>query len=256
MAIMHDARSSLIRHAVILAAGNGDRFRNGSPHSTQSKLLTPVAGTPLLIRTLRSAWEAGIAEAHLVLGYDADRVRALSVSGAPRGLTLHFHLNRNWHEENGLSVLAARAGVDGRSFALLMGDHIFEPRALHHLLRAPRHEEEALLCVDTQPAPPDVASEATKVRLVDGHVIAIGKTIEPYDALDTGLFICPPSVFDAIEASCADGDTTLSGGIRRLAARGLVRGVDVGPTRWWDIDTLDDLGMAEQLVGRTHAAGV
>src|SRR5215217_4080204 len=81
--------------AVVLAAGNGDRFRNGSRHS---KLLTPIAGTPLLVRTLEAAHTAGITTAHLVLGYDADAVQSLAASSAPDGLRLHFHRNHNWEQ--------------------------------------------------------------------------------------------------------------------------------------------------------------
>jgi CTP:molybdopterin cytidylyltransferase MocA len=44
------------------------------------------------------------------------------------------------------------------------------------------------------------------------------------------------------------GDTTLSGGIRQLAARGLMRGVNVGAATWWDIDTAEDLAKAETLL--------
>src|SRR4051794_36217401 len=96
---------NVLRQAIILAAGNGDRFQNGSIHS---KLTTSVDGTPLLIRTLQSAYQAGIRLAHIVLGYDADYVRALAISGKPDGLRLQFHLNRDWHQENGQSVLQAR----------------------------------------------------------------------------------------------------------------------------------------------------
>jgi choline kinase len=85
---------------------------------------------------------------------------------------------------------------------------------------------------------------------LDGdRVTAIGKTVEPFDALDTGLFVCQASVFEALDAACEDGDSTLSGGIRRLAARGLVRAVDIGAARWCDIDTVADLALAEQLLG-------
>src|SRR4051812_23301327 len=110
-----------LRHALVLAAGNGDRFRNGSGHS---KLAAPVAGTPLLVRTLASARQAGIAEAHLILGYDADHIRDLATAYAPAGLHLRFHVNQDWHQENGLSVLQAREALSAQSFALLMGDHI------------------------------------------------------------------------------------------------------------------------------------
>jgi NDP-sugar pyrophosphorylase family protein len=94
-----------------VGAGNGDRFKNNSSHS---KLLTEVGGTPLLVRTLTSAWIAGITDAHVVLGYDADDVRAVALAGAPSGLRLQFHLNRDWHSENGVSVHSARACLAGR----------------------------------------------------------------------------------------------------------------------------------------------
>jgi choline kinase len=238
-----------VQQAVILAAGNGDRFRNGSPHS---KLLASVGGTPLLIRTLSSAFSAGIRYAHIVLGYDADSVRAMAERLAPRGMTLYFHLNHNWHEENGLSVLAAREGVEHQPFALMMGDHIFDTAVLQRLRQASLDADEALLGIDRQPCDADTAAEATKVQLEGDRIRAIGKTLQPYDALDTGLFICHASIFDALEASCAEGDSTLSGGVRRLAARQLVRGIDIGDARWCDVDTTADLTAAEELLACDH----
>lgn len=245
---MSTERTSFVHDAIILAAGNGDRFHSASPHS---KLLTPVAGVPLLVHTLQNAWTAGITDAHLVLGYDADAVHSLATAGAPEGMHLDFHLNRDWHQENGLSVLAARRAVDdgdGQPFALLMGDHIFEPRVLQHLLSVPRAGGETLLGIDRGTTDPAIAFEATKVRLRGDRVVAIDKSLESYDALDTGLFVCDRALFAALEVSCAAGDSTLSGGIRELAAQGLVRGIDIGDARWCDIDTVDDLTLAEDLL--------
>jgi len=240
-----------VRRAVILAAGNGDRFRDGSRHA---KLLTSVAGTPLIARTLASTFAAGISDAHLVLGYDADAVRAAALRSAPRGLTLHFHHNPDWHEENGRSLLAARAGVDHEPFALMMGDHLFDPAVLRRMRQtasALPEMDETLLGVDTGAADPDVAAEATKVRLRGDRVRAIGKALDPYDALDTGLFVCRSNIFEAIEASCASGDSTLSGGVRRLPARSMVGAGGIGNARWGDIDTTDDLAAAERLIAQT-----
>jgi choline kinase len=247
---MDNERTDFIRHAVVLAAGNGDRFESGS---RRSKLLTSVGGVPLLVRTLASARAAGVRDAHLILGYDANAVRALAIARAPEGLALHFHVNARWRQENGLSVLAARAGLDDQPFALMMGDHIFDARILRALLRTPRRPGETLLGIDQQTVDPAIAEEATKVRLERNRVIAIGKTLDPYDALDTGLFVCDQSVFDALERSCATGDSTLSAGIGRLAAERRVRGIDIGPARWCDVDTVADLQMAERLV--QHASG-
>jgi choline kinase len=246
---MVSSRLSFVRRALVLAAGNGDRFRNGTSHS---KLLTPVAGTPLLIRTLAAAQRAGIMDAHIVLGYDADAIRALALSHMPPGLRLHFHLNPDWHLENGRSVLAARPVMNEpfatEPFALLMGDHVFEADVLRGLLRSPLESGEALLGVDRFTTDSEIVSEATKVRMRHGRITAIGKNLDPFDALDTGLFVCQSSIFDALDASCRAGDSTLSGGVRRLAARGLVRGVDIGSSRWCDIDTRNDLTMAEEML--------
>jgi choline kinase len=232
-------------HAIILAAGNGDRFRGTS---RRSKLLATVGGVPLLIRTLRSARSAGITHAHIVVGYDASAVRALAASGVPAGLTIDFTDNPDWHRENGVSVLAARQRLATKSFALLMGDHLFDPAALGSMLRAPRRRGDVLVGADYWTTDAAVVEEATKIRVLDGRVIAIGKDIAPFDALDTGLFVGDGALFDALERSCADGDTTLSAGVRRLAASGRVRACDIGGARWCDIDTVTDLKAAEEMV--------
>ena len=234
-----------VRDAVILAAGNGDRFKNGT---RQSKLLHTVLGRPLILRTLATAADAGITAFHIVIGYQADAVREVVERGAPPGARVHFTYNPDWHLENGVSVLAVRGRLADRRFALLMGDHLFEAPVLSALLRAKIGMDESVLAIDTRPAPAAIAAEATKVRMTGDRITAIGKTLDDYDALDTGLFVCSPPLFDALEASRSLGDTTLSGGIRQLAARGLMRGADVGSASWCDIDTMDDLRAAEDLL--------
>lgn len=231
----------MIVNALVLAAGNGDRFHNGS---RQSKLLQPILGCPLIIRTLETAAQAGVTGAEVVLGYQAESLRAVIDALAPRGLAVHFTFNPDWHLENGVSVLAARDRFEGR-FALLMGDHLFEARVLARLLQTEPAVGESLLAVDSRPAAPDVAAEATKVRLLGTRIVQIGKDLDQYDALDTGMFVCTPGLFDAIALARESGDTTLSGGIRQLARRGLMRAVDIGDSAWYDIDTMADLQQAE-----------
>jgi choline kinase len=230
-----------VRDALVLAAGNGDRFHNGT---RQSKLLQPVLGLPLILRTLETAREAGITTVEVVLGYQADRLQPVILAGLPAGMRVHFSYNPEWHLENGVSVLAARGRFD-RRFALLMGDHLFEARVLARLLRVDASGDESLLAVDSRPVPDAVADEATKVRMSGTRIVAIGKNLVEYDALDTGMFVCSPTLFSALDAANAAGDTTLSGGVRELARLGLMRGVDVGDAAWYDIDTMADLAHAE-----------
>jgi choline kinase len=147
-------------------------------------------------------------------------------------------------------VLAARRRFADRRFALLMGDHVFEAPVLARILGMPAGGGESLLAVDSRSAPAEVVAEATKVRMAGDRIAAIGKDLVQFDALDTGMFVCAPSLFAALDRSRAGGDTTLSGGIRELAALGLMRGVDIGSADWYDIDTLADLQHAESLLGR------
>ena len=108
--------------------------------------------------------------------------------------------------------------------------------------------------MDSRPTTPELADEATKVRLRGSRLIALGKALTEYDALDTGLFVCAPSLFGALASARAQNDTTLSGGIRILAARGLMRSFDIGDATWCDIDTIEDLHSAESLLDRPIAA--
>jgi choline kinase len=238
--------SGPVRRAVILAAGNGDRFRTPTG---ESKLLQPLLGRPILLRTVEAARDAGVQAVTVVLGYQAERVRALVERGTPRDMALTFAVNPDWHLENGVSALAARPLVGGGRFALLMGDHVFEPPVLQRMLRLDAGEHDSLLAVDARPATPEQAAEATKVRREVSRIVAIGKDLTEYDALDTGVFVFSPLLFGALEQARGEGDTTLSGGVRILAARGLMRGVEIGDAAWCDIDTQSDLSAAEAVLG-------
>ena len=226
-----------VRRAVVLAAGNGDRFHGKTP----SKLLVPVAGMPLISRTLLTAARAGIQLIDVIVGYEADAVRTVAELVPLPGVELRFHHNDRWHEENGVSALTSKPHVGDERFALLMGDHIFHWRVLERMLVLDTAGAESLLAIDRQETSAARAAEATRVRLAGDRIVAIGKQIDPFDALDTGVFVFSPAIFAALEESAAAGDTSLSGGVRRLAARGLMRGVDTGGSAWWDIDTLEDL---------------
>ena len=253
MKVFPQSGAGSVQSALVLAAGNGDRFKNGSG---ESKLLQPILGQPLILRTLQAARAAGLTTIHVVLGYRACAVRAAIEKGRPAGVTIHFLHNPDWQLENGLSVLAAKAALQNRRFALLMGDHLFEAPVLARLLRTPIEPGASLLAVDSRPASPAIVAEATKVRLAGSRITAIGKQLAPHHALDTGMFVCDPSLFDALEDAVVAGDTTLSGGIRRLADKGAMRALDIGRAAWFDIDTLDDLATAESQMTTAGAHAV
>ena len=79
----------------------------------------------------------------------------------------------------------------------------------------------------------------TKVR-------QLGKGLDDFNGFDTGIFACTPALFEGIEQSVEEtGDTSLTGGVRLLAAQGRVNAVDVGQQIWVDVDDPATLRYAE-----------
>jgi len=232
---------STVRNALILAAGRGSRLGGSDP-----KPMHRLLGLPLLGRVLLNLEQAGVTDAHIVLGYRGDDVqRGIEALGDRLKLRLHWIYNEQWDRPNGLSVLAA-ANVLHDPFILSMSDHLFAPDALDRLLESAGSLEGVNLLVDRDLERVADIEEATKVSLDESQITKIGKALTDYDAIDTGLFLATPALFDAIRASVAEGDETLSHGVERLARKGLAHAVDAEGARWDDVDTPEDALRAEQ----------
>jgi choline kinase len=105
--------------------------------------------------------------------------------------------------------------------------------------------ESARLLVDRTPVGLDL-SDATKVQLDAGRIVAIGKGIEPWDAIDTGVFLLTGAVFDAIRRVPPSEPLTVSSAMRRLARDGALGAIDIGGVSWIDVDTPADRHDAER----------
>ena len=236
---------------LILAAGEGSRLASNG----DLKPLFRVAGLPLLERAVVSAHRAGATDIRVVTGYRAPEVEAfLTDLTQRRGIPVQALRNPHWHDGNGRSVLCARDELD-EPFLLLMANHVLDETILHTLAAEPLAADELVLAVDSaidDNHTVDVV-DATRVRLDGTRIVDIGKGIPRFDACDTGAFLCSPSLFDALDESLSDGDSTLSGGVRRLAARGKPRVVDINGHYWVDVDTPADADTARALLYATLA---
>lgn len=226
---------------LIIAAGMGTRLRSRA----EVKPLAPLHGVPLIEQVIRLARAGGASEFVVATGYESARLEAFLAPLADRlevpVATAH---NPHWERPNGHSVLAAADLLAG-DFLLLMADHLFDP-AIVALLIAERRAEAALtLAADRRLDSPTLdIDDATKLLLgEDGRIRRIGKTIEPYDAVDTGLFLATPRLLDALRASIEAGAAgSLSDGVQRLAEAGEAWTLDIGD-RWW-IDVDDEAAFA------------
>ncbi len=231
---------------LILAAGSGSRLRRRA----DSKPLFPLLGVPLIERTIRSAQAAGADDFVVITGHRAQPLRAFlhrlsGRIGAPIA-TVH---NARWREAgNGVSVSAAEGKIE-EPFLLLMADHLFDPELPRRLMEAGAPENGLRLAVDGNRTNPLVDLEdVTRVRREGERIVEIGKGLEWYDGFDTGLFLATPALFEALREAQAEGDTTLSGGVRRLAARGKALALDVTGGFWCDLDDEAALKKAEAVL--------
>ena len=230
-----------VNQCLILAAGNGTRIRSVS--ADLPKPLVDFRGKPILEHVIRRASQAGIERFVIVVGYRSDLIRSW-LDASSLGVSVTFVENREYHKANGISALKAKDEIH-ENFLLLMADHIFEPETARVLLKQQLGPGEVILAVDPNIDRIFDLDDATKVRRDGDRIVDIGKEIQHYDALDTGMFLCSPVLFDRLESATKDGNCSLSDGMRQLASEGRLRALEIGDAQWQDVDTPEALAYAE-----------
>ena len=227
-------------------AGAGSRLR-GSANAI-AKPLIPIAGRPLISYAIDSFDKVGVKTLHAVVGPNGDELAAAVAPLLPAHMQFRPISNPNWQKQNGVSLLTA-AGKVRSPFFLAMGDHLFEPSILDHLI-AHADLDRLNLAVDRKIDSIFDLDDAMKVRTQDTLIVAIGKKLEIYDAIDTGIFLCPEIIFAYLRRTLKDDDCSLADGVRLMAADRKALAIDVGWAWWQDVDTPEMLARAEQEVAR------
>ena len=245
----------MIRQAVILAAGLGQRIR--ADRNDLPKPLQPVAGMSLLKRTALTLAAAQVSDVHVVVGFLADRIRR-AIDGDPdlarAGVAVHFVDNPDYQLANGVSVLAVRDRVTG-PFLLSMSDHVYDAHLPRLAAGCDMDAADLWLCVDRRIAEVYDIDDATKVRTDGDRIVAIGKQLDAYDAIDCGVFAVGPALLDCLaEARTARGDCSLSDGVQALARAGRARVADIGQAFWQDVDTPGARTRAETILRQDPGA--
>lgn len=220
--------------ALILAAGNGTRLQLPLWHVP--KPLVSVGGRPLLRRVILDARQAGIGHFVIVIGKQGRSVRDHFAQCPVADVVLKWVQNEEYEKANGVSALKARHELR-TPFLLLMTDHIFQPQTARTFLQQELLDGEVILGIDRKIDRIFDIEDATKVRLTQNRITDIGKGLTHYHAVDTGMFLCTPALFDALEASLTDGNCSLSDGMRYLAKRRRLHAFDIEDADWFDVDT-------------------
>ncbi len=222
--------------AVILAAGEGSRLRNG--RSDKPKPLVRLRGLSLAERSVAQMLAVGVDRFVVVLGSEAHSVRSeFERVARRRRCRIDFVMAEDWHQGNGSSAAAAQKLVGDKPFLLTMVDHLVPAKMLRTVLANPPGAQEIALAVDFDTDNVFDVPDLTKIEVVDGRVASLGKGLESWNAGDTGLFYCTAALFDGLSRAREQGKFSLTDGIAELVAHGRVRMVDVSGEHWLDVDT-------------------
>jgi choline kinase len=157
---------------VILAAGKGSRL-NGTA-GDKPKCLVEAGGLTLLERQVRTLEHAGIDEIVVVVGCQADRVRAAC------GDRVEYIENVRFSETNSLYSLWTARALLYEGFVVLNCDVLFHPGLLDDLLVT--HRDAALLIDYRRPGDPPYGDEEMKVSVRSGLVVEMSKAMDPAHA--------------------------------------------------------------------------
>lgn len=210
-----------------------------------------VGGVPLIWHALEHARLSGCTDAVVVIGYEGAAVRS-AIESLHHPLPIIFVETPDPALPNGVSLLAS-APVTRDVFYLQMVDHLFAAPTLAKLSVTPLpHGHVGRLLIDRAPVNLDL-DDATKVRVRGTLVTAIGKELDRWDAIDAGVFLLTPGVYDALRRVPAGEPLSVSSGMRQLAAAGTLAVVDVDGVEWLDVDTPADREAAERLLADAAA---
>lgn len=224
-----------VKHAVILAAGKSSRFKDRGVH--KPKVLMKIGGLRLLERAILTLKESGIEHFRIVVGAYREQV-VEEMKNIPRlhGLDIEFVVSENYELGNGVSFGDGAAGIDA-PFLLTMSDHIFSPETVKNFIqKATQNPNLPALACDGNLGGVFDMDDATKVSSKSGFIHNIGKEIEQYDLVDTGLFFFPSGFGKKVAAQAKAGAHSVSNIIQHFIDGDGVRALELENAMWQDVD--------------------
>jgi len=219
--------------AVIIAAGKAERLRPLT--STKPKQLIPIGGKPQLEWLIKGIADAGITEILLVTHYMEEKIKERFSYGADLGVRLSY---ARQPEMRGTSD-AFRYASDftaGEDFIGMNGDLYLSPGIIAEIVKVHREGELTVTGLERDP----YLYGALKLQgdKVKGIVEKPAAGKAPSNVTNAGIYVFPPSVFDAIEATKLSprGEYEVTDSVNNLIASGVparVHMLDEGD--WLDI---------------------
>ena len=218
---------------VIISAGIGSRLWKTTKQVP--KTLLPYKNGTILSTIIEQLKQAGITELIIVVGFKKNYIVDY-LQKNPQSLPVTFVENLEWEKGNALSVYKVKDYIKNEPFLLSMADHLVKVEALKQIVNSP--ERINLLLVDPFITENFDLDDATKVKTENDYIIAIGKELTDYNALDCGIFRLEPDFFSAVEKAVAKGKDSISNAIAELIPLKRIKSIILNKAnQWLDIDT-------------------
>ena len=231
---------------VIIAAGTGTRLKDLT--RDLPKPLINVTGKPLIEYTIEAFMEAGFKKLGIVIGHRGRLLQRHLGDGRRYNIRIEYLTNDNYWRGNATSIFACQSFIEQEPFIVSVADHMISSEILQLLLESDRGYH--TLCVDRQTRIFLQISDATKVWVNEsGFVERIGKKLQRYNAIDTGVFLFRPGFFEYISAYPHEDHCSITRIVMHMIASGdPLSTCDVSGSFWFDVDTLDDLRFARAVM--------
>ena len=231
--------------------------------NSRPKCLVEVHGKPIVEHQLESLAKAGVAQCVLVTGYLSDQLRG-HLGGEFRGIQLSYVENQRYHETNNLYSLWLAIKEFADDVILLEGDLVFEGELLERLFTSP---DPNVAVVDRyQPfmdgtviLPQGRVAKAMVLKKDQGADFDYSralKTVNIYKLSGKDLLhqIIPELTRYVVEGKT---DQYYEAVFADLVSRGVFQlsVLRTEATKWAEIDTVEDLELAEKLFPAMSAPG-
>jgi len=181
--------------AFILAAGEGKRMRPLT--EKRPKPMLQVAGKPLLQHTIEALADAGVEEAVILTGWKGEKIRKHFGRGAKFGIRIRY-ITQNRRNGTGGAVYLAKRQMT-KHFIALNGDVLVGRQTVKDMVERAKMGANTISAVKSEhPERYGVLElkEKRKKTVLAGILEKPEKP--PSDLINAGIYVFPPSIFDAI----------------------------------------------------------
>ncbi len=245
--------------AVILAAGLGSRL---GPNTKECpKCLVSVSGIPILERMIDTLGESGVTRIVIAVGYLADHIRRF-VEGKYPGLDIQLIENPQYASTGSVYSLDLALGAVAPDLHVLLveGDVVLDPELIARTFQAADRSAYAATLL----APYEPSLSGTFALVEDGVVSAwMHESIRAKDFPLQSSFKTVNITFihkqAPVASLCEAVKRTISGlggrapleyAMQDLVTKGMrIAAVETAGLRWFEVDTPEDLAIAESLFG-------